>query len=235
MTACTIVTGAAGALGAAVARHLAKTSGNPLALLDSAAHRDRLEALARELGTARAYGGDLADQAFWDDFGPRVEVEVGAPQGAALVAGGYRGGAPFWATDDAEWTSMMNGNVLTVARAFRALLPGMVARKDGRIVVIGSRVVERPWTGTNQAAYTASKSAVVALARAVAAETREHGVTINAVLPSTLDTPANRAAMPDADASRWVPLEAAAKQIAFLLSDDARDVSGATIPLYGRA
>jgi len=130
---------------------------------------------------------------------------------------------------------MMGGNLETAARTMRALLPGMVARKDGRIVVVGSRAVERPWTSAGSAAYAASKAALVALAQTIAAESLEHGVTINAVLPSTLDTPANRAAMPKADPSRWVPLAAAAKQIAFLLSDDARDVSGAAIPIYGRA
>ncbi len=235
MSACAVVTGAAGALGSAVARHLAKTRQIPVALLDSERHHDRLEALVRELGTARAYVGDLADAGAWIDILPRIEADLGPPQSAALVAGGYAGGAPFWETDEASWNAMLHGNLDTVAHALRALLPGMVARRDGRIVVIGSRAVERPWTGAGAAAYVTAKSAVVALAQAVAAEAREHGVTVNAVLPSTLDTPANRANMPDADASRWVPLDAAANQIGFLLSDDAREISGAAIPIYGRA
>jgi NAD(P)-dependent dehydrogenase (short-subunit alcohol dehydrogenase family) len=130
---------------------------------------------------------------------------------------------------------MMESNVGTVHAALRALLPGMVARKRGAIVVVGSRNVERPWTGASAAAYTASKAAAVAMAEAAAAEVLEHGVRINAVLPSTMDTPANRAAMPKADFSRWVTTQSAAGVIAFLLSDAARDVSGAAIPLYGRA
>ena len=235
MSACAVVTGAAGALGSAVARYLSETRGIPVALLDSEHHRERLEALAGQLGTARAYVGDLGNINVWKKVLLRIEAEVGAPQAAALVAGGYQGGKPFWESDDASWSSMLHGNLDTVAVALRTLLPGMVARRDGRIVVIGSRAVEQPWTGAGAAAYVASKSAVVALARAVAAEARDHGVTINAVLPSTLDTPANRASMPDADPSRWVPLGAAAKQIAFLLSDDAREISGAAIPIYGRA
>src|SRR6185312_7437295 len=102
-------------------------------------------------------------------------------------------------------------------------------------VLIGSRNAERPWTGASAAAYTAAKSAVVALGQAVAAEVLESGVRINAVLPSTLDTPANRKAMPSADPARWVTTESAAKVIAFLLSDDARDISGAALPIYGRS
>lgn len=235
MTACAVVTGAAGALGSAVARHLSKQGQLPVALLDSDHHRDRLEALARELGTARAFTGDLADRAHWQELLPRVEAEVGAPKAVALVAGGYRGGAPFWESDEAWWDAMMRGNLDTVARALRALLPGMVSRRSGHIVVVGSRAVQRPWTSSGAAAYATSKAAVVALASVLAEETREYGVTINAVLPSTLDTPANRASMPDADFSRWVSLESAATQIGFLLSDAARDVSGAAIPLYGLA
>jgi NAD(P)-dependent dehydrogenase (short-subunit alcohol dehydrogenase family) len=114
-------------------------------------------------------------------------------------------------------------------------LPAMVAAGNGSVVVVGSRVVEQPWTGAGAVAYAASKSAVVAMARATASEVLEHGVRVNAVLPSTLDTPANRTAMPNADPSRWVPLAAAATVIAFLLSDDAKHISGASVPIYGRA
>jgi NAD(P)-dependent dehydrogenase (short-subunit alcohol dehydrogenase family) len=111
----------------------------------------------------------------------------------------------------------------------------MVARGRGSVVLVGSRAAVQPWTSTGGAAYAASKAAVVALAQAVAAEVLPHGVRVNAVLPSTLDTPANRAAMPKADPSRWVSLASAAGVVAFLLGDDARDVSGAAVPLYGRA
>jgi NAD(P)-dependent dehydrogenase (short-subunit alcohol dehydrogenase family) len=102
-------------------------------------------------------------------------------------------------------------------------------------VVIGSRAVERPWTSGGAAAYAASKAAVVTLAQAIAAEVLAHGVRVNAVLPSIIDTPANRSGMPGADPSAWVSPESLSRVIAFLLSDDARDVSGAAIPVYGRA
>ena len=101
--------------------------------------------------------------------------------------------------------------------------------------VVGSRVVEQPWTGKGAVAYTAAKSAVVAMARATAAEVLQYGVRVNAILPSTMDTPANRAAMPNADPSSWVPLRAAADLIAFLLSDESRHISGVSVPIYGRA
>ena len=137
--------------------------------------------------------------------------------------------------DDEVWRAMLEANLETVHRSLRALLPSMVARKRGAIVALGSRAAVDPGSSANAAAYAASKAATVALVQAVAAEVRDHGVRINAVLPSTMDTPANRAAMPDADPSRWVSLASAAGVVAFLLGDEARDISGAAIPVYGRA
>ena len=193
--------------------------------------------LVGELGPeTRGYEADLTDELSWRDLMPRIEAEVGAPTHAVLVAGAWQGGKPLHEeSDDAVWRAMMTLNLDTVYRSLRALLPGMVARKSGSVVVIGSRNAARPWVGAGAAAYTASKSAVVALAEAVAAEVLQAGVRVNAVLPSTLDTPANRRAMPDADASRWVSTQSVANVIAFLLSDDARDISGAALPIYGRA
>ncbi|HEY1956992.1 MAG TPA: SDR family NAD(P)-dependent oxidoreductase [Polyangiaceae bacterium] len=215
-----LVTGAAGALGAAVARTLA-ARGDDVALVDRPQARARLDALAAELAPRAT---------------AHVSIEDGAYEYAALIAGGWAGGAPMHeAKDESALDAMLDSNVRTVHAALRSLLPGMVARKRGAIVVIGSRNVERPWTGANAAAYTASKSAAVALAQASAAEVLEHGVRINSILPSTMDTPANRASMPKADFSRWVTTSSAAAVVAFLLSDGARDVSGAVVPVYGRA
>jgi NAD(P)-dependent dehydrogenase (short-subunit alcohol dehydrogenase family) len=236
MTDVALVTGAAGALGAEVARTLC-ARGYKLALVDTERSKERLEQLATSLGNAAVIVGDVASEATWRDAMPRIERETGAtPSIAALIAGGWRGGRPLHEeADDETWHTMMTANVETVYRSLRALLPPMVASGRGSVVVVGSRVVEQPWTGARAAAYVTTKSAVVALAQVVAAEVLEHGVRVNAVMPSTMDTPANRAAMPKADPGRWVTLPSAAAVIAFLLSDDARDVSGSAVPLYGRA
>ncbi len=232
-----LVTGAAGALGDAVVRKLASTTTRMpfdcYSLLDVPQGQGRLDALAK----------DVAGRAFACDLSSEIEVsrmmrEVsggGAPTHAVLVAGGWKGGTPLHEGGSGDYHDMFRMNVNTVYFALRALLPAMVAAKHGSIVVIGSRAVERPWTSAGSAAYAASKSAVVTLAQAVAQEVLPYGVRVNAVMPSTLDTAANRQAMPDADASRWVSLESCASVIAFLLSDDAQDISGATIPVYGRA
>jgi NAD(P)-dependent dehydrogenase (short-subunit alcohol dehydrogenase family) len=231
-----LVTGAAGALGTEVARVLHRR-GCKLALVDADHSKERLQQLASSLGGASIVAGDITSADTWSAALPRVERELGGlPTQAALIAGGWRGGKPLHEeTSDDTWLAMMRANVDTVHRSLRALLPSMVAHRRGSIVVVGSRVAPQPWTGARSAAYTASKAAVVALAQAVAAEVITDGVRVNAILPSTLDTPANRAAMPSADPGKWVTLSSAASVVAFLLSDDARDISGAAVPVYGRA
>jgi len=236
MTDIALVTGAAGALGAEVARTLF-SRGRKIVLVDSERGKERLATLAATLGGASVIAGDIAAEETWRTGLPRVAQELGgAPTLAALIAGAWRGGKPLHEEpNDDVWRTMMSANLDTVYRSLRALLPAMVAARRGSIVVVGSRAAEQPWTSANAAAYAASKAAVVALARAVAVEVMGHGVRVNAVLPSTMDTPANRAAMPKADASTWVTLPSAAGVVAFLLGDEARDVSGAALPVYGRA
>jgi NAD(P)-dependent dehydrogenase (short-subunit alcohol dehydrogenase family) len=231
-----LVSGAAGALGAEVARTLSQR-GHRLLLLDSDAQAQRLEQLAASLGGAAWVTGDASVELPWKLALARSEQVFGEPPTlAALVAGAWRGGTPLHEeTSDETWRGMMTANTETVYRGLRALLPSMVARQRGSVVVVGSKVVEQPAASAGAAAYAASKAAVVAMAKSVAAEVSGHGVRVNAVLPSTLDTPANRRAMPTADGARWVSLGSAAGVIAFLLSDGARDIRGASIAVYGRA
>src|SRR5438045_3265766 len=146
-----VVTGAAGALGADVARALV-SRGDDVALVDRAQARERLESIAKELGPHASAHFDV------DSALARGPVEL-----AALIAGGWAGGAPLHESkNDDALRAMLDSNVATVHAALRTLLPGMVARKRGSIVVVGSRNVERPWTGKGSAEYTASKAAAVA-------------------------------------------------------------------------
>ncbi len=233
----TLVTGAGGALGSEVARVLA-ARGHKLVLCDGAHAEARLETLSSELGAGVAVTSaqDFSTRhAYAEALGKARGRLGGGLTGACLVAGGWQGGKRFHETDPAVWDAMISQNLETVRRALEALLPPMVTAKKGSLVVVGSRAAVRPWTSANAAAYAASKAAVVALMEAVAQEVLEDGVRINAILPSTMDTKANRGAMPDADPTRWVSLASAAGLVAFLLSEEARDISGAAIPIYGRA
>lgn len=231
-----IVTGAAGALGSEVSKRLASL-GYGVALIDTPRGVERIRALASTLGdSVLAVEGAVADQASWRAALASIESKLGPVTHAALIAGGWQGGTPLHQeADDTAWRAMLDTNLDQAHTALRALLSRMVERKLGSIVAIGSQAVERPWTAVGASAYATSKSALTALCRVAAQEVLEHNVRINVVLPSTLDTAANRAAMPNTDPARWVTTESAAGVIAFLLSDASRDISGAVIPLYGRA
>lgn len=228
----TVVTGAAGALGSEVTRVLLER-GHKIAALDRPSAK--LDALARP-GHCLPVGLNLTAGSAWQEALEKILEELGAPTGAVLTAGGWAGGQPVHkTTDDSAYRRMIELNVDTAEVSLRSLLPVMVEKGHGSVVVVGSRAVERPWESGGAAAYVASKSAVVAYAQAVAAEVLESGVRVNAVLPSVIDTPMNRTAMPKADPLKWVAPESLSRVISFLLSDDARDISGAAIPVYARA
>ena len=208
---------------------LLTAAGAKVVAVDREQAQDGLEELqsqlqGRELETRRF---DVGDVEAWGEVGP--------VDGAAFIAGGWSGGQPFHETPAEKIDRMLQINFDTMQRSLRAVLPGMVERGTGAIVVVGAKPFERPWEGAGAAAYAASKAAVVTLAQAVAAEVLSHGVRVNAVLPSMIDTPGNRAGMPNADPSKWVARESLAGVIQFLLSDAARDISGAAIPVYGRS
>jgi NAD(P)-dependent dehydrogenase (short-subunit alcohol dehydrogenase family) len=148
------------------------------------------------------------------------------------TVGGFSGGQTVADTDDATWQRMFDMNINSTFHILRAVIPYMRAAKRGRIVAIGSRAAESP--GAKVGAYSASKAAVVSLVRTVAIENKDLGITANVILPGTIDTPANRAAMPGADVSTWVEPESMASLILWLASDGGKDVTGAAIPVYGQ-
>jgi NAD(P)-dependent dehydrogenase (short-subunit alcohol dehydrogenase family) len=149
------------------------------------------------------------------------------------LVGGYLDGAPLGRMTADDWDRQFALNARSAAVAFGAVLPGMAARGAGRVVAVGSRAARRPFAGAS--AYAASKAAVIALVETASEEVRGDGVCVNCVLPSVIDTPANRASQPGADPSRWVSPREIGEVIAFLCSGEASAVTGAAIPVYGRA
>lgn len=160
-------------------------------------------------------------------------LEHGPLDALVHLVGGFAGGSGVAETSDETWDNMMDVNLRTAFCCIRAALKPMQAAGRGRIVAVGTRMAVEP--SPNFAAYAVSKAALVALIKNVAAEGQKFGVNANVILPSTIDTPANRAAIPKADFSRWVKPESIAKLLVFLVSDAAADTSGAVIPIYGRA
>lgn len=147
------------------------------------------------------------------------------------LVGGFAGGSPVEETDESVVEKMMALNYWTSFHLLRAVLPTMRMQGTGCFLATGSRVAVEP--GPNVAAYAASKAALVALVRAAAAENNRYGIRANVILPSTMDTKANRDSMPGADFSKWVDTAQVASLLVHLASDAASQVSGALIPIYG--
>ena len=148
----------------------------------------------------------------------------------AHLVGGFAGGSRVDETDDTTFQQMFEINVNAAFYLLRAVLPHMRKAQSGRIIAIGSRAAEEPGPGVG--AYSASKAAVVSLIETVARENKDMGITANIILPGTMDTPANRKAMPNADFSTWVRTQSVASLILWLAGEP--DVTGAVIPVYGK-
>jgi NAD(P)-dependent dehydrogenase (short-subunit alcohol dehydrogenase family) len=228
-----IVTGAAGNLGAAVAASLAGL-GARLALLDRSA--ERLESTRDDLDlpsstlllpTALTAADSVVAAV------ARVVAQCGRIDVLANIAGGFTMGPPLHETTDGDWDFMMELNARSVFNTCRAVVPHMLRQGGGRIVNVSARAALEG--KARMGPYCASKAAVLTLTESLAAEHKLDGINVNCILPGTVDTPQNRAAMPDADFSRWVPPAALADVVVFLASEASRAVTGAAIPVYGQS
>lgn len=230
MTAETVlITGASGNLGRAVAAAFAARGAN-LALLDrNRAHLDA--AFGGESERRMLVAADLLDAAGVETAVAAVIARFGRIDALANIAGGFRMGTPVHATSDADWNFLFDLNVRTVLHAARAVVPRMLAAGRGRIVNVGAFAAQKG--AADMGAYVAAKSAVIRLTESMAAELRDKGINVNCVLPTIIDTPENRKAMPEADPARWVAPDDLASVIAFLASDAARAVHGAAVPVTG--
>jgi NAD(P)-dependent dehydrogenase (short-subunit alcohol dehydrogenase family) len=147
------------------------------------------------------------------------------------IAGGFRMGTPVHETTDKDWNFLMDLNAHTVVNMARVVVPLMLKVGGGKIVNVGAFAAQKG--AAQMGAYVASKAAVIRLTETMAAELREKNINVNCVLPTIIDTPENRAAMPEADPRKWVAPEALADVIAFLCSDAARAIHGAAVPVAG--
>ncbi|MFT3792172.1 MAG: SDR family oxidoreductase [Rudaea sp.] len=220
------VTGAAGSLGSAVVR-AALDAGATVAAIDHAP-----VGASADDPHLHAFGGvNLSSPETAEKVVATIGDRLGGLDALVNVAGTFRwekleGGSL------ATWDLLFNVNLRTAVAASTAALPLLVKSNAGRIVNIGAAGAVK--AGAGMGAYAASKAGVFKLTEALAEELKDRGITVNAILPTTIDTPANRKDMPDADFSRWVKPEQIADVILFLLSDKAQAVTGALIPVAGR-
>jgi NAD(P)-dependent dehydrogenase (short-subunit alcohol dehydrogenase family) len=219
-----VITGGTGNLGRAVARAF-DAAGARVATIDQIAApadaSDRYLSIG-EIDLTQWTHAERAMQTVLAKWG-RIDVLVN-------VAGAFR-----WQTladgDISGWDQMYDINLKTAVFASKAALPSVLKSGAGRIINIGAGAAAK--AGAGMGAYAASKSGVLRLTESLSEEVKDQGVTVNAVLPGTIDTPQNRKAMPKADASKWVAPEAIADVVVFLASDGARAITGAAVPVFG--
>ena len=220
-----LVTGASGGLGTHVTRAFldieATVIGTSPRIRQSDFDHPKFTALAATISNLESAQA-LIDQ---------VIARFGKLDVLAHTLGGFAGGKSVADTDDATFQLMFDLNLNSLFHILRAAIPTLRKSGGARIVAIGSRAALEPGAGVG--AYSASKAAMVSLIKTVALENRDVGLTANVILPGTMDTPANRKVMPNADFSRWVQPSTVASLITWLASDAARDINGTAISVYG--
>jgi NAD(P)-dependent dehydrogenase (short-subunit alcohol dehydrogenase family) len=225
-----LVTGGTGGLGAAVTARLLDDGWR---VVVPWIHAHELERVERRPGL-ELVEADLFEQDAVSAAAALAAGDEAAPLRAVVnLVGGFAQGERVAEAPIEQFEAQLRLNLRPTYLATQAALPHLVAAGGGGIVCIGTRAALQPFAGAS--GYVTAKAAVIAFAQAVAVEYRDEGVRCNALLPSVIDTPANRAAMPDADFSRWVAPAQLAATIAFLCSDAGAATSGAAIPVYGRA
>ncbi|HEY1357745.1 MAG TPA: SDR family oxidoreductase [Thermoleophilaceae bacterium] len=222
-----LVAGGTGALGAAVVRELSAAGHEVTATWIVERERERAEeSLAESVSLVRA---DLFDP---DDAAAAVAA-VDDLEAVVNLVGGFASGPKVHETDLADFERMLRLNLVPGFNVARAAMPRLVERGGGAYVGVSARAGLRPFPGA--AGYVTAKAAVLAFVQALDADYKNDGVRCNAILPSVIDTPANRESQPDADFSKWVTPEEIARVVRFLVSDDSSPTSGAAVPVYGRA
>ena len=220
-----VVTGGTGALGAAVALGVLEAGATAIVTYRAVPEWDALAGRAPAEARGRLHGvqTDVTDGESVRRLVDEVTARHHRLDALVNAVGGFAGG-DLLATDERAWDAMLTVNLRSAYLCCRAVLPGMLAAGRGRIVNVASRSVVPPAGGF--LAYTVAKAGIIALTQALAQEVRGRGVTVNAILPSTMDTEANQRAMPTSDRRGWVTPESVARAILFLTSDDAADVTG---------
>jgi NAD(P)-dependent dehydrogenase (short-subunit alcohol dehydrogenase family) len=219
-----LVAGGTGFLGSAVVRELIRSGCDVAATWVVEAERERLASEPVELIEADLFDPDAAHAAV---------AAVDDLEAVVNLVGGFADGPRLHETDPAEFARLMQLNLTPAFLLARATMPRLMERGGGAYVCVSARTALRPYPGGG--AYSVAKASVLALVNALDVEYRKEGVRCNAILPSVIDTPANRESQPDADHSKWVKPEEIAKVVCFLVSSDSSPTSGGAVPVYGRA
>ena len=231
-----VVTGASGALGRVVTRDLVERG---IQVVCPYRHDGALNELKAALGplssSLTAVQGDVTVEEDVKKLFERALTINGRVDILLNIAGAYRGGSELQNTSVDDWDAMMNTNLKSAFLCSRAVLPSMIQNNSGKIVNVAARPAVEKRYRAKSGAYSVSKAGVAVLTETIAEELRKYDINVNAVMPSTIDSPDNRKNMPQADTSKWVKPEDVSRVIMYLISDDSKVTSGALVPVYGKA
>jgi|TARA_B110000977_G_scaffold28389_1_gene36376 NAD(P)-dependent dehydrogenase (short-subunit alcohol dehydrogenase family) len=227
-----LITGATGALGQACIKTFAAAKAK---LIITSRSEAALAQLAEQYSeeVVCSLSCDLSQSEAVEQLFKNIISKTGRLDAVLNVAGGFSMGTAVHELSADDFNAMFEMNFKSVMNTCKAAIPGMLKQGHGRIINVSARAAEQG--KANMAPYCISKSAVVTLSECLAAEHKMNNITVNSVLPGTIDTPTNRCDMPNADFSSWVPCEDIAATMAFLCTEQARSISGASIPVYGRS
>ena len=231
-----LVTGATGSLGKVLTRALLEKG---MRVFSTYRRKDMLDELVSSLGPLAAnfsaVEADLTDPEQVKMAVSKTLEKHGRIDVLLNIAGGWTGGRDVAETPASELDAMFNMNLKSAFLACSAVLPTMIGQNYGKIVSVAARpAVEKRYRAKN-GAYAISKAGVVVLTETIAEEVKKHNINVNAIMPSTIGTEANKKSMPDADSSKWVDPADITRVILHLISDDSKITSGASIPVYGKA
>jgi NAD(P)-dependent dehydrogenase (short-subunit alcohol dehydrogenase family) len=230
MPATALITGGTGGLGAAVTRGFLDAGWRVVVPVYDAAERDRVDPHERLV----LESADLSEPGSAAEIAAIAADDAGAPLGAVVnLVGGFAQGERVHETPVEHFEDQLRLNLRPTYLVCQATIPHLLAAGGGAIVCVSSRAALRPFSGA--AGYIVGKAAVLAFVDALAAEYRDDAIRVNAIVPSVIDTPANRRSMPNADYGRWVRPEQIADVVRFLCEEGSAPISGAHVPVYGRA
>jgi NAD(P)-dependent dehydrogenase (short-subunit alcohol dehydrogenase family) len=228
-----LVAGGTGGLGRAVSLGFLDEGASVVVTYRDRKEFDVLESAATEKSLLEGHNADLTDEAAVQQLIARVLADHRGLDAVVNAVGAYAGGVPLWELESKVFDRMMALNLRSGYILARAVVPEMLKQGSGVIINVASKAAFDHAAGA--AAYVASKAAAVAMMDSLAADVNGTGVRVNSVLPSIIDTEANRKAMPGADFAQWPKPENIARVILFLCSDDAKLIHGAAVPVYGNS
>jgi NAD(P)-dependent dehydrogenase (short-subunit alcohol dehydrogenase family) len=231
-----IVTGATGALGRVVTKMLLSEGARVVSTFRSDGKRSELGDFVGEGGKMlTSIQVDVTDEKSVQAMFQKVSDMYSRVDILLNIVGAYKGGADVANTKESDWDFMMNVNLKSAFLCCKTALPYMQNQNYGKIVNVSSRTAVEKRYRSKSGAYAVSKAGVIVLTETVAEEVKKYDINVNCIMPSTIDTLANRRDFTDADFSKWVKPDQIAKVILFMVSDDSKIISGASIPVYGKA